>query len=136
MTNPTQLFHQYLQVSRSLVSKMNEQITALEIYHNQWTILNYLKNCGYSTIPDICSYLDVDSVIITRSVNSMEQNNMIKQVPGKDEQEKRIELTPGAKRYIQNVLKLQKKSKEKPWKALLKKNRKYFSRLSLKSLII
>lgn len=86
--NPTQLFHQYLQVSRSLVSKMNEQITALEIYHNQWTILNYLKNCGYSTIPDICNYLDVDSVIITRSVNSMEQNNMIKQVPGKDEQEK------------------------------------------------
>lgn len=51
---------------------------------------------------------DVDSAIITRSVNSMEQNNMIKQVPGKDEQEKRIELTPGAKRYIQNVLRLQK----------------------------
>lgn len=136
MTNPTQLFHQYLQVSRSLVSKMNEQITALEIYHNQWTILNYLKNCGYSTIPDICSYLDVDIVIITRSVNSMEQNNMIKQVPGKDEQEKRIELTPRGKEVHTKCLKIAEKSKEKPWKALLRKNRKYFSRRSLKSSII
>ncbi|MFJ7683862.1 MarR family winged helix-turn-helix transcriptional regulator [Peribacillus butanolivorans] len=134
MTNPTQLFHQYLQVSRSLVSKMNEQITALEIYHNQWTILNYLKNCGYSTIPDICNYLDVDSVIITRSVNSMEQNTMIKQVPGKDEKEKRIELTPKGKEVHTKCLKIAEKIEGKALDGITEEEQDLFFQTVLKIL--
>jgi MarR family transcriptional regulator, transcriptional regulator for hemolysin len=106
MSNQNQLFHQYLQLARSLVNKMNEQIIGLDIYHNQWTILHYLKNCGYSTISDISDYLDVDNVIVTRSVNFMEQNNLIKQVPGKDKEEKRIELTTRGKEIYAKCLKI------------------------------
>lgn len=134
MTNTNQLFHQYLQLSRSIVNKMNEQITSLDIYHNQWTILNYLKNCGYSTISDISNYLDVDSVITTRSVNSMEENHMIKQVPGKDEEEKRIELTARGKEVHTKCIKISEKIEEKALEGISEDEQEVFFKTVLKIL--
>lgn len=113
---------------------MNEQITSLNIYHNQWTILNYLKNCGYSTINDISNYLDVDSVIITRSVNSMEENHMIKQVPGKDEEEKRIELTPRGKEVHMKCMKIADKIEGKALDGISEEEQDLFFQTLLKIL--
>ncbi|MFJ7638954.1 MarR family winged helix-turn-helix transcriptional regulator [Peribacillus sp. NPDC097264] len=129
-----QLFHQHLQLSRTIVKNMNEQITSLNIYHNQWTILNYLKNCGYSTINDISNYLDVDSVIITRSVNSMEENHMIKQVPGKDEEEKRIELTPRGKEVHMKCMKIADKIEGKALDGISEEEQDLFFQTLLKIL--
>lgn len=134
MTKQNQIFHQHLQLSRSIVKNMNEQITSLNIYHNQWTILNYLKNCGYSTINDISNYLDVDSVIVTRSVNSMEENQLIKLVPGKDEEEERIELTARGKEVHMKCMKIADKIEGKALEGISEEDQELFFQTLLKIL--
>ena len=132
MSLKNQIFHQHFQLSRSMVNKMNDQLNTLNIYHNQWTILNYLKNCGYSTIGDISNYLDVDNLLVTRSVNFMENNNLIKQVPGKDEEEKRIELTPRGKEVHTKCLKIADKIEGAAFEGISEEEQEMFFQTLLK----
>ncbi|MFK2824817.1 MarR family transcriptional regulator [Bacillus sp. B190/17] len=88
-----QVFHEYLQLSRLLINKLNSQLTTNELYHSQWLITNYLKNFGSSTLVEISHYLHVEKSAVTRTVNRLEKKQLIQQVPGNDKREKRIMLT-------------------------------------------
>ncbi len=88
-----QVFHDYLQLSRLLVNKLNEQLTENEFYHSQWLVLNYLKNYGASTLVDISDYLHVEKSAITRTVNRLEQNQLIMQIPSEDKRQRKMQLT-------------------------------------------
>ena len=86
-------FHQYLQVSRSLVKRINEALAPYDMYHSQWRIVYYLKNIGPATLVEIGAYFHVEKPTVTRTVNRLEKSGLIEQIPGRDKREKRIQLS-------------------------------------------
>lgn len=86
-------FHHYLQVSRAFTKKLNEQLSQINIYHAQWSVIYYLHNSGTATLVEISNYFDVEKPTITRTANRLEELGLIERIPGKDKRERRIRLT-------------------------------------------
>lgn len=94
-------FHHNLQFSRTFTKKLNEQLAKVDLFHSQWMIIYYLKQYGSSTLVEISNYLDVEKPTVTRTVNRLEERELIEQIPGKDKRERRIQLTDlGEKTYL------------------------------------
>lgn len=88
-----EFFHHYLQVSRSFTKKLNEQLSQINMYHAQWTVIYYLYNSETATLVEISNYFNVEKPTITRTVNRLEELGFVEQIPGKDKRERRIQLT-------------------------------------------
>jgi DNA-binding MarR family transcriptional regulator len=73
-------FHHNLQFSRSFTKKLNEQLAKVDLYHSQWSIVYYLSQFGCSTLVEISTYLDVEKPTVTRTVNRLEELELIEQV--------------------------------------------------------
>ena len=96
-------FHSNLQFARSFIKKLNEQLSAVELFHSQWSIVYYLKEYGSSTLVEISNYLDVEKPTVTRTVNRLEERKLIEQIPGKDKRERRIQLTDLGEKTFQEA---------------------------------
>ncbi|WP_394233502.1 MarR family winged helix-turn-helix transcriptional regulator [Niallia oryzisoli] len=99
-------FHQHLQFSRSFIKKLNEQLGSVGLYHSQWIIVYYLKQFGASTLVEISQYVDVEKPTITRTVNRLEERQLIEKVPSKDKRERRIQLTDKGDLAFQEAIKV------------------------------
>lgn len=99
-------FHSNLQFTRSFIKKLNEQLSAVELFHSQWSIVYYLKEYGSSTLVEISNYLDVEKPTVTRTVNRLEERKLIEQIPGKDKRERRIQLTDLGEKTFQEARKV------------------------------
>ncbi len=97
-----EFFHHYLQVSRAYTKKLNEQLSQINMYHAQWSVVYYLQKSGTATLVEISAYLDVEKPTITRTVNRLEELGLIQQIRGKDKRERRIQLTDlGVQKYVE-----------------------------------
>ena len=97
-----EFFHHYLQVSRTFTKKLNEQLSKIDLYHSQWSVIYYLHTAETATLVEISNYFDVEKPTITRTVNRLEDIGLIEQIPGKDKRERRIQLTDsGIQKYIE-----------------------------------
>lgn len=95
-------FHHYLQVSRMFIKKLNEQLSTINMYHSQWSVMFYLNHSDTATLVEISKYYDVEKPTITRTVNRLEELGLVEQIPGKDKRERRIQLTDaGVQKYIE-----------------------------------
>ncbi len=95
-------FHQFLQVSRIFTKKLNEQLSNINLYHSQWSVIYYLNMTETATLVEISNYFDVEKPTITRTVNRLEELGLIEQIPGKNKRERRIQLTDaGVQKYIE-----------------------------------
>ncbi|MFP3508933.1 MarR family transcriptional regulator [Peribacillus sp. SIMBA_075] len=99
-------FHHHLQFSRSFTKKLNEQLAKVDLFHSQWLIVYYLNQYGCSTLVEISTYLDVEKPTVTRTVNRLEELDLIEQIPGKDKRERRIQLTESGVRTFQEAKKV------------------------------
>ncbi|MDM5451269.1 MarR family winged helix-turn-helix transcriptional regulator [Peribacillus simplex] len=99
-------FHHNLQFSKSFIKKLNEQLAKVDLFHSQWLIVYYLNQYGCSTLVEISTYLDVEKPTVTRTVNRLEELDLIEQIPGKDKREKRIQLTESGVRTFQEAKKV------------------------------
>src|SRR4051794_27011773 len=81
LKNNHEFFHQLLQLSRSLVNRLNEKIAKYDLNHPQWMIINYLYDFGSSTLVEIAKYLNVEKSSVTRTVNRLEKSGFVQQVP-------------------------------------------------------
>jgi MarR family transcriptional regulator for hemolysin len=88
-----EFFHLYLQLSRGYTKKLNEQLAHLNIHHAQWSIIYYLHQRRSATLVEISQYLKVEKPTITRTVNRLEERDLIKQIATKDKRERRIQLS-------------------------------------------
>jgi len=86
-------FHQNQQFTRSFTKNLNEHLAAVDLYHSQWLVIYYLKQFETSTLVEISDYLDVEKPTITRTVNRLEEWELIEKYPSKDKRERRIKLT-------------------------------------------
>lgn len=95
-------FHHYLQVSRTFMKKLNEQLSTINMYQSQWSVIYYLHISETATLVEISNYFDVEKPTITRTVNRLEELGLIEQIPGKDKRERRIQLTDlGVQKYME-----------------------------------
>jgi MarR family transcriptional regulator, transcriptional regulator for hemolysin len=86
-------FQRYLFLYRPLISKLNELLAPFDLSYSQWQIIFYVKDNGPSTLVDISTHYNVEKPTITRTVQRLEEKQIMKQVPGKDKREKKIQLT-------------------------------------------
>lgn len=97
-----EFFHHYLQVSRTFMKKLNEQLSTINMYQSQWSVIYYLHLSETATLVEISNYFDVEKPTITRTVNRLEELGLIEQIPGKDKRERRIQLTDlGVQKYME-----------------------------------
>ena len=82
-----------MQFTRSFTKKINEQLKGIGLYQSQWSIVYYLKQFGPATIVEISQYLDVEKPTISRTVDRLEQRELVKRIPTRDKRERRIGLT-------------------------------------------
>lgn len=106
LTHTYQFFHQNLQLSRLFKKRINEQLTQVDLFQAQWSIVYYLKNFGSSTLVEISNYFDVEKPTITRTVNRLEEHHLIEQIPGKDKRERRIQLTENGMKVYERASKV------------------------------
>ncbi len=90
---PRSFFHHNLQFTRLFTKKLNEQLTAIGLYHSQWAIVYYLKQSGASTLVEISQYINVEKPTVSRTVDRLEKSELIEKIPSKDKRERRIQLT-------------------------------------------
>ncbi|MFD1851314.1 MarR family winged helix-turn-helix transcriptional regulator [Oceanobacillus bengalensis] len=86
-------FQRNLQFNRSFKKKLNEQLMKVGLYHSQWSIIYYLKQFDTTTLVEISNYLDVEKPTITRTVNRLEEQQLVVKIPSEDKRERRIQLT-------------------------------------------
>lgn len=97
-----EFFHHYLQVSRTFTKKLNEQLSKIDLYLSQWSVIYYLHISETATLVEISNYFNVEKPTITRTVNRLEEMKLIEQIPGRDKRERRIQLTDlGVQMYIE-----------------------------------
>ena len=86
--------HQFFQVSRAMTNTLDQRMAEYKLTHAQLAIIEYLvKKDDSSSLVDIAKYLNVEKSTITRTVNRLEKNNFIRQVPSNDNRERRIALS-------------------------------------------
>lgn len=90
-------FHLQLQFTRMFTKKLNEQLSHVGIYQSQWSIIYYLYLYGESSLVEISNYYEVEKPTITRTVNRLEERELIEKVPSLDKRERRIQLTEKGK---------------------------------------
>lgn len=101
MTYNYKFFHQLLKLSRTVVSDFNTEIIEYNLHHSQWTIIQFLKKYGPSTLVEIANYLSVEKSSVTRAVDRLKKSEFIEEVSGKDKRERRIKLSDlGEKAYV------------------------------------
>lgn len=86
-------FQRYLSLYRSLITTLNELLSAYELSYSLWQVIYHIKTNGPSTLVDISARYNVEKPTITRRVHRLEELQMVKQIPGKDRREKVIQLT-------------------------------------------
>ncbi|MBB6444245.1 MarR family winged helix-turn-helix transcriptional regulator [Bacillus benzoevorans] len=97
-------FHQNLQFARLFTKKLNEQLTAIGLFHSQWLIVYYLKQSGPSTLVEISQYINVEKPTVSRTVDRLEKSELIEKIPSKDRRERRIQLTEKGKQVYQEAI--------------------------------
>jgi MarR family transcriptional regulator for hemolysin len=86
-------FQQYLTLYRPLISKLNELLGEYDLSYSLWQVIFYIKNNGPSMLVDISNHYNVEKPTITRRVYSLEEKQIVNQIPSKDRREKIIQLT-------------------------------------------
>lgn len=95
-------FHRQLQFCRSFKKKLNEKLSAAELYYSQWLVLYCIKHMQPVTLVEIGNYLAVEKPTISRTVKRLDQQGLIKEMPSQDKRERRVCLTDvGEERYGQ-----------------------------------
>ncbi|CAM3913811.1 MarR family winged helix-turn-helix transcriptional regulator [Lederbergia lenta] len=96
MTKHQELFHQLFQTSRIFAKNLNEKLSDLGIYSSQWTIIYCLKRSGPATQAELCQYLNVEAPTMTRTITRLVNAGWVSKTTGRNNREKRIELTEAA----------------------------------------
>ncbi|GAB3805927.1 MarR family winged helix-turn-helix transcriptional regulator [Virgibacillus kimchii] len=99
-------FHQNQQFTRSFSKRLNERLASINLYHSQWVIIYYLSQFETSTLVEISNYLHVEKPTITRTVNRLEERELIEKFPTKDKRERRIRLTEKGFEISKQALKI------------------------------
>lgn len=86
-------FHEQLQFTRLFKKKLNERLAEVGLFHSQWLLVYCLKQYGTATLVEISNYLNVEKPTISRTVNRLEEQQLIETIPTKDKRERRIKLT-------------------------------------------
>jgi MarR family transcriptional regulator, transcriptional regulator for hemolysin len=86
-------FQRYLGLYRTLITSLNELLSAYELSYSLWQVVFYIKNTGPSTLVDIANQYNVEKPTITRRVHRLEELQLVKQIAGQDRREKIIQLT-------------------------------------------
>lgn len=86
-------FQRFIRLYRPIISKLNTLLGEYNLSYSLWQVIFYVKKNGPSTLVDISTYYNVEKPTITRSVQRLEEKELIKQIPGKDKREKVIQLT-------------------------------------------
>ena len=117
MSNLQELVHQFFQVSRAMTSNLNQRMAAYKLTHAQLAVIEYLlKKEDSSSLVDIAKYLNVEKSTITRTVNRLEKNNFIRQVPSNDNRERRIALSDFSNEIQSKVQKTKEAFESKAFK--------------------
>ncbi|WP_338469606.1 MarR family transcriptional regulator [Niallia sp. XMNu-256] len=99
-------FHYQLQFSRSFTKKLNEQLREVGLYHSQWLIVYYLKHYEASTLVEISRYLNVEKPTISRTVDRLEQSQLVERISSNDKRERKIKLTVKGNEVYQEAIKV------------------------------
>nr|WP_320147133.1 MarR family transcriptional regulator [uncultured Anaeromusa sp.] len=86
-------FRQCLPLQRRIVGKLNERLGQFGLSYSQWTVLYYVKNHGAAVLAEIAAHYGVKKPVITRSVQTLEAEQLVEQLPSRDRREKLIHLT-------------------------------------------
>jgi DNA-binding MarR family transcriptional regulator len=93
-------FQRYLLLYRPLISCLNELLSEYELSYSLWQVIFFVKNNGPSTLVEVSAHFSVEKPTITRTVQRLEEKQIIKVTQGKDRREKKITLTEfGEKLY-------------------------------------
>ena len=109
--------HQFFQVSRAMSNTLDQRMAEYKLTHSQLAIIEYLvKKDDSSSLVDIAKYLNVEKSTITRTVNRLEKNNFIRQVPSNDNRERRITLSDFSNEIQSKVQKTKEAFESKAFK--------------------
>ncbi len=75
---------------------MNKALQPFGLYSAQWSVIYVLKTKGTLTQTELCEYLSVEAPPLTRNIQRLVKQDYVKQVRGKDNRSKLIELTEKA----------------------------------------
>lgn len=95
-------FQRYLLLYRPLISRLNELLSEYELSYSLWQVIFFVNNNGPSTLVEISNHFNVEKPTITRTVQRLEEKQIIKVIQGKDRREKIISLTELGEGLYQN----------------------------------
>ena len=96
-------FHQLLMLYRPFENRLNELLGKHRLQRAQWTILYYLFNFDSATLVELSVYQGVEKPTITRTINRLEEQGNVQQVPTKDKREKKMKLTDLGREVYKDV---------------------------------
>ncbi|MGD6941183.1 MarR family winged helix-turn-helix transcriptional regulator [Cytobacillus gottheilii] len=97
MESYRKFFHQYFLLYRPFISDLNRLLNEYDLHYSQWSIMYYLEMYESVTLVELSKHLYVEKPTITRTVNSLIKLQYVEQIKGRDNREKRIQLSPRGK---------------------------------------
>jgi MarR family transcriptional regulator, transcriptional regulator for hemolysin len=94
-------FQRYLLLYRPLISRLNDLLSESELSYSLWQVIFFVKNNGPSTLVEISAHFNVEKPTITRTVQRLEEKQIIKAIQGKDRREKIITLSESGENLYQ-----------------------------------
>jgi DNA-binding MarR family transcriptional regulator len=96
------IFQRYLLLYRPLISRLNELLSEYDLSYSLWQVIFFVKNNGPSTLVEISVHFNVEKPTITRTVQRLEEKQLINVKQGKDRREKIISLSEFGEDLYQN----------------------------------
>jgi MarR family transcriptional regulator, transcriptional regulator for hemolysin len=84
-------------MQRPVASRLGKVINGFDLTLSQWKVLDFIEKSGSCTLVAISRHFSIEKPSVTRTVNCLEEKQLVEKIDGKDKREKRIQLTCSGK---------------------------------------
>lgn len=88
-----EIFRQFVLMERPVAVNLNKIISGFDLTLSQWKVIDFIERSGTCTLVAISRHFSIEKPHITRTINSLEEKQLVEKLSGKDKREKRIQLT-------------------------------------------
>jgi len=84
-------------MERPVAGRLDNVIDGFNLTLSQWKVIDFVEKSGTCTLVAISRHFSVEKPSVTRTVNCLEEKQLVERIDGKDKREKRVRLTDSGK---------------------------------------
>ncbi len=93
-----EIFRQFVLMEKPVASTLDNLIRGFDLTLSQWKVIDFIETSGACTLVAVSRHFSIEKPSVTRTVNHLEEKQLVEKIAGADKREKRIRLTGSGRR--------------------------------------